>query len=561
MGRANQRLNQEEMDKYPIWVRAVWVNARNESLDFDHHKYLIEIYEDQHPNICYQKAAQMGLSERLISEAVWVCDRLSKNVLYTFPTSSQLNDFVQARLEPVFNFSEYLSRITGVLSAQEKRDQNLDQDRKIAKVGLKQIGKAFMYLRGSQNEQQIITVDADMVVLDERDRFKQEHVPYIDKRLLHSTLKWRREASTPTYPGKGINETYANSDQRVWMLICHVCDLEQELDFFQNIDFEKKMAVCRSCKIPIDRFKKGRWVALSPQNTEVHGYKISGIYNPNRKIAELIDLFEKAKIRGFSAMQQFFNQVLGLPYEAEGQTINLSDLNDCIGTHEVAVKSTSVRECFAGADVGEKIHVVISQKNGQKFQYDWIGTVKDFIGPLDSLEALMRSFQIKLLVVDAKPETRKVQELMKIFPGKVYAAYYPTRNFDVQNYYVYDDNTFEVHLDRTISIDYLVSDIQNRQIILPRGAEYIPEFYNQMMSSVRVKDENPKTGQIVARWVDRDQPDHYLHAANYNRIAVIRGATGQALLDSYKVEKKDGTTPSTLYGWLRWVRLKGERIF
>src|SRR3990167_8233706 len=204
LSKAKQKINEEELDNYFTWEKAVWLNARNEPLDFEKHKYLVDIYQDQHPSLIYQKAAQMGISERLISEAVWICDRLKKNVLFTTPTSSHLNDFVQARLEPVFMQSDYLSRITGVLTVDEKKDKNLDEGKKIQKVGLKQIGNAFLYLRGSQNQQQIISVDADLIILDERDRFIQEHVPYIDKRLLHSTLKWRREASIPTIPCIGV---------------------------------------------------------------------------------------------------------------------------------------------------------------------------------------------------------------------------------------------------------------------------------------------------------------------------------------------------------------------
>ena len=220
-------------DDYFTWVSAVWYNSRNEPLDFDTHKYLVDIYKDQFPSIVYEKAAQMGLSERIVSEAVWICDRLGKNSLYVFPTSAQLNDFVQARLEPVFAYSDYLSRITGVLSSEERKERDIENGKKIKKDGLKQIRNAFLYLRGSQNEQQIISVDADAIFLDERDRFKEEHVSYIDKRTLHSTLKWRREASTPTYPGRGVNETYLRSDQRVWCLTCNNCGLEQELDFFK----------------------------------------------------------------------------------------------------------------------------------------------------------------------------------------------------------------------------------------------------------------------------------------------------------------------------------------
>jgi len=46
------------------------------------------------------------------------------------------------------------------------------------------------------------------VILDERDRFEERNVPYIDKRMLASKLKWRREVSTPTLPGMGIHKAY-----------------------------------------------------------------------------------------------------------------------------------------------------------------------------------------------------------------------------------------------------------------------------------------------------------------------------------------------------------------
>ena len=551
--KAKQQLGKDELNDYFTWINLIWINSRGEPLDFKRHHYLIDIYKDQFQNLVFQKAAQMGISERLISEAVWVCDRLSKNVLFVFPSANQLNDFVQARLEPVFNQSDYLSRITGVLTVEEKKEKNVENKKKIQKVGLKQIGSGFLYLRGSQNQQQIISVDADMVALDERDRFNQDLVPYIDKRLLHSSLKWRREASTPTYPGKGVNASYLESDQRVWMLTCSGCGLEQELDFFFNIDFEKKQTICKSCKKTIDRLKMGRWISQNP-TSNIHGYKISGIHNPYRSVSELIEIFEKAKNSGFSAMQQFYNQVLGLPYEATGQSLSITDLDNCTQNYIMPLEIT---DCFAGADIGIRINVAIAKKIKDKSRYVWIGTVSNFFGPMDSLEALIIKYNVQMMVVDAAPETRKVRELIEKFPNRIFAAYYPNRRFDIQNYYIFDEFKFEVYLDKTISLDYLVSDIQNGRFDLPSNSKYIPEFYEQMMSSVRVTETNPRTGQPQTRWMEKG-PDHYLHTFNYCRIASLKGAVGQALIESYKTPKE--FTPDSLGSWANLVRTKGIRF-
>jgi len=161
------------------------------------------------------------------------------------------------------------------------------------------------------------------------------------------------------------------------------------------------------------------------------------------------------------------------------------------------------------------------------------------------------------LVVDSRPEGRKVRELISMFPNRVYAAYYPTRKFDINDYYVFDELKSEVFVDRTISLDYLISEIQNEKVELPSNAAYIPVFYEQMTSSTRVTEVNPRTGQPEARWLEKG-PDHYLHAANYNRLANLKGSVGQALLESYK-EEKDFPTQS-IASWANLVRLKGIKI-
>jgi hypothetical protein len=334
--------------------------------------------------------------------------------------------------------------------------------------------------------------------------------------------------------------------------------LEQEIDFFENVDFDKKITICKKCKKEIDRLKMGRWVPQKPENKEIHGYKVSGIYNARRSVADLVDSYMKAKESGFSFMQQFYNQVLGLPYEIEGTKVLVTELNNCRSDYETPLQVTN---CVAGADVGTKIHVIIGQMNGDKLRYVWIGSVNNFLGPTDSIEYLMDKYKINPLVIDAKPETRKVKELIEKYPQRVFAAYYPTKQFDVQNYYIYDDIKSEVKLDRTISLDYLVSDIHNEMVEIPRNAQYIPGFYDHMTSSMRVTEINNRTGQPVTKWVETGS-DHYFHAANYLRLAKLKGAIAQALLDSYKEpkEKKD-FAPESLAGWARWVRLKGKKIF
>ena len=92
---------------------------------------------------------------------------------------------------------------------------------------------------------------------------------------------------------------------------------------------------------------------------------------------------------------------------------------------------------------------------------------------------------------------------------------------------------------------------------LPSNSSYITGFYEQMTSSTRVTEVSPRTGQPEARWIDK-RPDHYLHAANYNRLAGLKGAVGQALLESYKEET--AFPRNSIASWANLVRLKGIKM-
>lgn len=545
---ANKKLKKEELSDYFTWVKAVWVNSRGKPLTFEDRHYLKQIYTDQHDNIVYTKPAQMGLSERMLSEAVWLPEQKGYNVLFTTPAQQQLQDFVQARLNPVLQFSDYLyERIES-------------DDIKTQKLGLKKIGRGHIYFRGSQNAKQIITVDADCVYLDERDRFIEENVPYIDKRMNASDLKWRREVSTPTLPEWGVHKAYLESDRRVWEVKCEHCGTWQELDFFKNIDFKKGETICRHCNKWLNRLADGRWRVTNP-DSEIHGYKIPGLVNPKNGVSEILKKYKKAQESGFSAMQQFFNQTLGLPYEVEGQQLKINELEACRRDYMFPVAPNKVTNTYLGADIGSGTphHLVVVEKiKKDKYRIVWAGTVNSFFGPQDSIEHVINKYNVKRAVVDKGPERSKVKELVEKFPGRVYAAIYPTMDFSVQEYVIWDDIKHEVRLDRTISLDYLIGNIQNQNIEFPKNIQLVEGFYKQLRSSTRIH-EKTRGGKEVSKWIEKG-PDHFFHALNYARIAQLRGVVGEALLNYYG-EPEDEKYPGGLGpNIVDWLRINSQRI-
>lgn len=509
------------------------------------------------------KSAQMGLTERSLSEAIWLADIKGVNVLYCFPASSQLQDMVQARLDPVLLSSDYFRQRIGLDAKEEGKSDDKADQKMVAKMGLKRIGTGHVYFRGSQNQSQIITIDADCVILDERDRFMEENVPYIEKRLLASELSWRRDVSTPTRPGVGIDLAYQNSDKRIWQIPCESCGFWQELDFFKHVDFQRYCLRCEKCaEVMKNRLGDGRWLITNPEEKDVHGYKINGLYNPTRDIKYFIKKYRKAQISGFSELTQFFNQDLGLAYDVGGQSISPSEIDNCQRSYMLPMQVTN--NTYLGCDIGSSgVHhaAVVQKLSDNKTRIVWVGTVTKFQGPFDSIESLIRTFQVKRAVVDKRPEVSRVKELMELFPlGVVFAAEYPPMRFPVGEHAVWDDVKLEVKLDRTVAIDYVVADIQNQNLELPMNIKSVEGFYEQLRAVTRITERNPRTGVEVARWEDRGA-DHYLHALVYARVAQSRESIGKALLDYYTEAAPTDILSSPLsHGLVDWIRINGQRI-
>jgi phage terminase large subunit GpA-like protein len=308
-------LEQRTGKDYIDWVDDYWT-SRGKPLDFKYHKYLNQIYNDQTGRdggeIVYQKSTQVGITERMISEALWLPDQQPFNSVYFFPTSSTVGDLVQERVDEPINNSKYLSDVSG--RAKKLLGKQAD------KIGLKRMSKGFIYFRGSNALPAITSVSADAIFVDELDRMDPKSIPYFEKRLEHSSLRWKRWASTPTIHGFGINAKFIESDQNIYQVKCNHCNEWQALDFWKNVDINRVCIVCKKCKQKIEPFKlSGEWVPKFPDK-RIRGYHINQLYSPRFNLEESI----KASQR-FSEfeIQQFYNQNhLGLPYESKGAKLN-----------------------------------------------------------------------------------------------------------------------------------------------------------------------------------------------------------------------------------------------
>ena len=100
---------------------------------------LQDIYRDTHPFLVIQKAAQVFITEYLITLVLWIADTGQGGrggALYVMPTQRDVEDLSQSRLDKAISDSEYLlSRL--------KQPRQSGPNR----IRLKRIGRGYIFLR------------------------------------------------------------------------------------------------------------------------------------------------------------------------------------------------------------------------------------------------------------------------------------------------------------------------------------------------------------------------------------------------------------------------------
>jgi hypothetical protein len=352
---------------------------------------------------------------------------------------------------------------------------------------------------------------------------QQENVPYFEKRLEHSDLRWQRWASTPTYHKYGINAMYLESDQSEYNVKCNHCGKWQVLDFFVNVDKERKTMVCCHCKKEIVPYQlEGQWIAKFP-DAKYRGYHISQLYSPRLNLIKLIESSEKISD---SEVQQFYNQNLGLPYEpVGGAKLTDKDIKSCCKAYTAPDTVLEGEQTYMGVDVGRVLHYIIRTQD----RIVAIGNVANFLGD-NSLVDVMKRFKVRGVVVDALPETRKVAEFVKAYPSKVKMCYYSglSEMKEAKKYWKVDKD--KVNTDRTLSLDMIFAEIRTQGVQMPANISSYVEFMAHLKSTTRII-RTDKGGNSKAEYVETGD-DHYLHACNYAKIAtnIFNTATPEVFL-------------------------------
>lgn len=538
-------------------------------ISFKEYPYLVDIYKDEHEYQVYMKSAQVGMSEFAVIESLYVADEMSGTILYLFPTTHHIGDFVQERVDKSIINSPYLhKKVFGDLS-----DNIRGRSKNVNKVGLKKIGKGFIYFRGTKSEMDVTSIAGDAILVDEFDRCNVKNIPLAEKRLNNSDLKWIRKFSTPIFPNGPIHELYELSDQRKRMVKCEHCNCWQELDWHRNfvkeykgLEFENSgflqyiprdqnidvnfaakiaskealniiksmsqdmMPVCQNCNKEFNRLNKATW-EISFEGRSIHGWHISKLFSPRANIAFMYSKFIDS-LSSLIEVEDFYRQELGMPYDAGGKGISKAMLSlkaKDYNVEEVLKKSYSY--CTAGVDVGKVFHINISRIIDKIRIKVYKGIVKDEFDVID----LLKKYKVDLAVVDIEPEIRISRKIRDLLLGKVYLCKFGPINqkdFNLMDkdkekedkkfreWININHNTCHILTERTMSIDEATDSLLNFNptCIYPKSYLQDEKWQDQMCALKRKIIISERDGEQTAVWKSTS-PDHYRLADLYDFLA------------------------------------------
>jgi hypothetical protein len=169
-----------ENERLAEWaVRQIRLDGK--PLSFEGHSYLKGIYDDTAPHVVLMKAAQIGGTAFAIIRSLHACQS-GLNVLYLFPTKTDVLEFSKSRVSPLIADNPFLSKAI--------RDTNT--------AGLKRIGEAHLYLRGMESPVGLKSVPADMIVFDELDESTPDAKMRALESMSHSSFRRLIELSKMT---------------------------------------------------------------------------------------------------------------------------------------------------------------------------------------------------------------------------------------------------------------------------------------------------------------------------------------------------------------------------
>lgn len=466
-----------------------FVSENQRVIEFKNHRFMIDIYADNSPDICCIKSAQVGYSTFAILKSFHELKYEKRNILYALPTRNVVQDFVVPKVNPLISSNPLIAKEMGSDS-----------------VSLKKLGNRFIYFKGG-SEREAISVSADTLVIDEYDRMPDMSVvTMFDSRLQAAIEPRRRRFSNPSSVGFGVDGLYQDSDQRHWFVSCPHCNHEWFIDFERTsdkchyVDKGKAIFACGRCGKELsdtDR-RNGRWVAKHPKRAR-HGYWMSQMMAPWVSATRIIE--QEAEM----SIETFHGFVLGKAYTPSDMVVN---------------RQTILRACMPSLIPRTGVAMGVDQKASEM---EWVAGTSRGIFAYGRAKSWEEIEQLKLswgavVVADNMPYPTGPVQLAKKYRDFYCCTFKNVNGLDIVDW----SKPGVVYVDRTKGLDLIAKEITDCRLLFRMRPneleEYIADWKNLYRTTVEEND-----GRVKTTWLKKDSSESdFPFATLYFRVALSR---------------------------------------
>jgi len=438
-------------------------------------------------HIVMQKGRKVGATTLALNAILYNIDEYKVSALYGLPKERHLRDLVNGVFDPLIRNAPYI--------------QNMftDTDNQGLKVG----PHGSLYFRGTQSEEGVEVLAVGCIIRDELDQMDPSNAARILECMSGSMRKFLFDLGHPQYPDEGINAQYKRSSQGEWNFTCPHCGTKQPLSWEGNVDVEKKIFICSHCGEEVQKTDlwEGEYVHADPGNP-VKGYHVSQLLSPTQSLESQIITWHEAQGVPYK-MQNFYNNVLGLPYAEGSKKLTKEDVRKLMIGPPMANYGDGGS---VGVDVGAGLHYWVQEGN----TLVRVGMA----GEWDELETIIEAFNPKIAIIDAGPELHGARSFASDLRDKGINAWLCIRSGGMEGKRKVDEDAHTITVNVTEQFDKFYSGL--RDIKLP--IDLPDEAISHLCNPVRV---TKKLENSVVKSVYHKGISHFADAGCYANEGIV----------------------------------------
>jgi len=532
--------------------------SEGKPFEWDLHRYMVQPITDWHPVQGANKAGQMGASEPYSARALWIPQELHLSGLYILPSDAFVETFVKTKVNPIINKNpDAFPNVKGGAYMKQFGEDGDPNQAFLLFIG------AHMSEASSAKEttSKGVAVTAHFKINDERSKSDEFIIDQANSRLLNSPYKFDWSFDNPTYPKRGSDIVYSESDQMHWFVRCSRCNHVQYLDWFKTsenqvvtsnhcfIDDEAKTKICSKCKgvLRDEDILEGFW---HPKYPSKGGWTLNG---------KTMSLYKEGA-QPFGKRGYWFNQLMYIHHSVEYLLQQEADREPSYFSNMIMGKP------YIGSDV--TITPEMIYENIVPHTNEWQGvitigvdqkiteleySISDSIGKRrvgrwkswDELDMFMTTHDA-YCVADAGPITGPVKTLCEKYKGRMWRARYKPESdqTELAKFSPKSDKSL-VLIRREEFFDQMAEKYRNRQLPIAMSVNEMMELTDHYKNLYRITRED-SSGNQRAVWDGASGDTDFCHADLYDQVARIKaGKRGAYNVEPVKGESTTVQTPKS----------------